>query len=130
MNDPTAILKDAVYITIGATVIAFQKAQVQRQEIKKQLEAQVDDARTNFERLSGTVEERLKLVEERLEGVQSQVEHRFGSIQEQVDHVVANLEGYLEDFEGRLPEPARDLVTQARTAAKEAQDQLRNLVSA
>jgi HPt (histidine-containing phosphotransfer) domain-containing protein len=130
MNDPTAILKDAAYITVGAAVIGFQKAQVQRQEIKKQLEAQVTEARGGFDRLSTTVEERLKLVEERLEGVQGQFENQFEALQGQVDKVVASLESYVEDFEGRLPEQARDFVAQARTAAKDAQVQLRSLVSA
>ena len=40
MADVTKTLKDAAYVTIGFGVIAFQKAQVRRQELTKQLEEQ------------------------------------------------------------------------------------------
>lgn len=33
----TKVLKDAVYVSIGLGVIAFQRAQVQRQELRKQV---------------------------------------------------------------------------------------------
>lgn len=33
----TKTLKDVVYVSIGLSVIAFQRAQVQRQELRKQV---------------------------------------------------------------------------------------------
>ncbi len=36
-DDLSKTLKDAAYITVGLGVIAFQKAQVQRQELRNQL---------------------------------------------------------------------------------------------
>ena len=39
-------------------------------------------------------------------------------------------EGRIDEFESRLPEQARDLVHQARTVAKDAQQQVRSLYSA
>ena len=63
MPDIPATLKDAAYVTVGLGVMAFQRAQVQRVELTKQ-------AREEMGRLSGTVEERLKTVEERLGGLQ------------------------------------------------------------
>jgi hypothetical protein len=37
-EDATKVLKDALYVSVGLGVIAFQKAQVQRQELQKALE--------------------------------------------------------------------------------------------
>jgi hypothetical protein len=51
--------QDAAYVTIGLTVIAFQKAQVRRNELSKTLQSGLDDAKA-------TVEDNVKLVEERL----------------------------------------------------------------
>jgi hypothetical protein len=36
-DDVTKVLKDALYVSVGLGVIAFQKAQVQRQELNKSL---------------------------------------------------------------------------------------------
>jgi len=94
-----SFVKDAAYITVGLGVLAFQRAQVQRVELQKQ-----------FEGLGDTVEDRLKVVEERLEGLGDQ------------------FDALLDDLEDRLPEQARDAFNTARTTAKEAQGQLRELV--
>ena len=37
-DDATKVLKDALYVTVGLGVIAFQKAQVQRVELQKAVE--------------------------------------------------------------------------------------------
>ena len=62
LDELAKVLQDAAYVGIGLGVIAFQKAQVQRQELTKSLQGAVDDART-------TVEDNLKLIEERLRSV-------------------------------------------------------------
>ncbi|HUF32062.1 MAG TPA: hypothetical protein VMN58_02490 [Acidimicrobiales bacterium] len=123
MNDVTTVLKDAAYITVGAGVIAFQKAQVQRQEIQKRLSDIEVDPKAGFERLSGTVEERVKIAEERFEGLQGQVEAAIATFE-------TKLERYLDELQGRLPEQAGEVFGQARTVAKDAQGQLRQLVGA
>jgi len=58
-DDITKTLQDAVYVSIGLGVIAFQKLQVQRQELQKSLETASEGARS-------TIEDNLKLIEERL----------------------------------------------------------------
>jgi anion-transporting ArsA/GET3 family ATPase len=123
MNDVTQTLKDAAYITVGAGVIAFQKAQVQRQEIQKRLAGLDLDPKHGFERVSGTLEDRVKLVEERFEGLQGQLETAVATLEGNVDR-------YLDQLQGRLPEQAGEYVAQARSAAKDAQAQLRQLVGA
>ena len=109
-EDLTKVAKDAFYVSVGLAVIAFQKAQVQRQEWRKQVAGQVDDAKSQFQSLSKLFEDRVKVVEERLEGV----EDRFESL--------------LDQLEERLPEQAREVAKQARTAAKDARTQVRTLV--
>jgi DNA anti-recombination protein RmuC len=128
MADVNTILKDAAYITIGLGVLTFQRAQVQRQELKKQLETQLDDAKGGFTKLSGTVDERVKQVEERFETAQKQLEERFEGVQKQVEaaltEIEANVDKALDDFAARLPESAREALNSARTAAKDARAQL------
>lgn len=59
LEDVAKGVQDAAYVTIGLAVIAFQKAQVRRNELQKSLEPLLSDART-------AVEDNVKLVEERL----------------------------------------------------------------
>lgn len=96
-------VRDSFYVTVGLGVIAFQKAQVQRQELRKQLEANVDGAQQ-------AVSDSVKTLEERLEAV----EHRIDAV--------------LDDVEERLPGQARLVMSQARGVAKDARHQLRTLV--
>ena len=109
-EDLTKVAKDAFYVSVGLAVIAFQKLQVQRQELRKQVTGQVGDAKSQLQSLSKLFEDRVKVVEERLEGV----EDRFETL--------------LDQLEERLPEQARDVAKQARTAAKDARTQVRSLV--
>ncbi len=103
IDDIQKTVRDGVYVSIGLGVIAFQKAQVRRQELKKQVESNLGGARSAVEDQIKTVEERLEAVEERIDAV-------------------------LDDVESRLPEQARTVMAQARTAAKDARSQLHDLV--
>src|SRR4051794_11190721 len=80
-EDLTKVAKDAFYVSIGLAVIAFQKAQVQRQEWRKQVSGQVDDAKSQLQSLTKLFDDRVKVVEERLEGV----EDRFESLLDQLE---------------------------------------------
>jgi len=59
LDEIAKAVQDAAYVTIGLGVIAFQKAQVQRNELSKSLQGTLDDAKA-------AVEDNVKLVEERL----------------------------------------------------------------
>ena len=102
----TDTLRDALYVGIGAGVIAFQKLQVQRVELTKVISAQLDEAKGSakgsIDSVSGIVEDRVKLIEERLESLESRLETLLGQI------------------EDKLPEQARDLVKQARELVSRA----------
>jgi ElaB/YqjD/DUF883 family membrane-anchored ribosome-binding protein len=120
--DLPRLAKDSFYVSVGFGLLAFNRAQVARQDLRKALDSQLGDARTNVERLSETVDERLKVLEERLEGLSEQLEGAYGTIEERVEKV-------LDEVEGRMPESARELLQSARSAAKEASGTLRDLVN-
>ena len=66
-------LREAAYVAVGAGVLGFQRAQVRRQELGKQLEgprqeleAQLDEARRELTSLARELEPVLKGVAEQL----------------------------------------------------------------
>ena len=69
MADLPTIIKDAAYVGIGFTILTVQKVQVQRQELKKRLGSQLGGAKGGVSTLTGTMEDRVKFLEERLQGV-------------------------------------------------------------
>ena len=103
IDDIQKAVRDSFYVSVGLGVIAFQKAQVQRQELRKQIEGGIGGAQRN-------VSDSVKTVEERLEAV----EHRIDEV--------------LDDVEEKLPAQARMVMSQARSVAKDARQQLRVLV--
>jgi hypothetical protein len=66
LDEVTAVVKDAVYVSVGLGVIAFQRLAVRRNEINKAIEAQATEARGALGVVGAAVGERLKAVEERL----------------------------------------------------------------
>src|SRR4051812_45165707 len=85
MTDVRSTVKDAAYVGIGFGVLAFQKAQVQRQELQKRFEASIGDAKGGFGKLSDDVQDRIKLVEERLEALSKQVDAAADDFEERLD---------------------------------------------
>lgn len=102
-------IRDAFYVSVGLGVVTFQRAQVRRQELRKQFATQIEDARDQVTRFTGVVEERVKVVEERLDALEDELERVLDTVEE------------------RLPEQARDVMRTAREAAKEYRGQLRAL---
>lgn len=98
MTDLKKTVQDAAYVVVGLGVIGFQRAQVRRQELKKQLEAQRGQLETQIEEARSQVQKLVKDVEDRVQPLRSEVEHRITT------------------FEELLPEQARGLVHQARKA--------------
>lgn len=121
MADVRNIVKDAAYVGIGFGVLAFQKAQVQRQELQKRLEAQLGDAKGGFGKLGEDVQDRLKLVEERLEALGKQADAAADDFEEKLDKA-------LDQVQERLPEQVKELFGKARAAGKDARTQARQLV--
>jgi hypothetical protein len=97
------LARDAAYISVGFGVLAFQKTQVRRQELIKQLRG------ANL-----PVDEVTKFIGAQVRNIDS----RFDKIETAVDGVV-------EQVAGRLPAPADAIVGQVHTAAKAATKQVR-----
>lgn len=105
-------VRDAAYIAIGMGVIGVQRAQVRREEIRKQ----VSEARTSFETRGA---EAVKLVGDLIKQADAAVEPVLKAVEERIDTVV-----------DALPAQAKPVVAQARQAAKDARQQARALVNA
>jgi ElaB/YqjD/DUF883 family membrane-anchored ribosome-binding protein len=120
MADVRSAVRDAAYVGIGFGVLAFQKAQVQRQELKKRFEQSVTEGRNGFGKLGEDAQDRLKLVEERLEALGKQVDAAVDQFEEQLDKA-------LDQVADKLPEQVRDVFGKARTAGKEARTQVRQI---
>ena len=66
IDDVTAVVKDAVFVTVGLGVIALQRVQVRRNELSKAIATQAEEARGALDAVGGLVGERLKAIEERV----------------------------------------------------------------
>jgi len=147
-DDVTKLAKDAFYVGVGAGVIAFQKAQVQRVELTKTVKAQAEVAKTEAGKLGDTAEllaadlkarieallgslptdDVLTDVRTRLEALAGTVDDRVKLVEERLDSVEERIDAVLDDIEAKLPEQARDVVKQARETAKDARTQVRTAV--
>jgi archaellum component FlaC len=136
MPDVTATLKDAAYVTVGLGVLGFQKAQVRRVELQKQLEqlqTQLEQLPKQLEQLPKQFEQQRKFIEAQLaealaklaeatkafQGLARDLDARIEPVREQVGAQIDAVEGY-------LPEQVRDIVKQARAAARERQTVVRS----
>jgi hypothetical protein len=66
IDDLTAAVKDAVFVSVGLGVIAFQRLAVRRNELNKAISAQAEEARGALGLVGVAVGERVKAVEERV----------------------------------------------------------------
>ncbi len=103
--------RDAVYVGVGAGVLLFQRAQVQRREFAKTVEDRLGAGREQVESLTSTWQ---KSFEDQVRTL----DERVTAIEERVDSV-------LDSVQARLPEQARDALQQAREAARSARAQMR-----
>ncbi len=116
-KDVAAVAKDATYVAIGAGVLGFQQAQVQRQELLKRL----GDPTSGLSDRVASVRADLTDAWENIDSTVDEFVHRLEEIIERVEAVFA-------PFEDRLPAGARDLAKQAHVQAREARSQLRTLL--
>jgi hypothetical protein len=66
IDEITGAVKDAVYVSVGLSVIALQRMAVRRNELTKAISAQAEEARGALDLVGAAVGERLKAVEERV----------------------------------------------------------------
>lgn len=107
----TNAAKDAGYITVGLAVLALQKVQVRRQELRKSLNDQVGNGRSQLAEIVDAVEAGLATLDTRLIGLESKVDEA------------------VEGFEKRLPAKAGAALGQAHEAVKVVRKQARTLLT-
>ena len=150
-------VKEAAYVAVGLGVLGFQKAQVRRVELMKQVEAQLASLST-LSGLPGQVgtqaEAYLKAVREQVAEAQAQVaklteslpsltlpsdvpdaaalREQFAGLAKSVDEAVApvrqQFEEQLDRLEEVLPQAAKDFVQSVRGAAASQEAQIRSAV--
>lgn len=69
LDDVTNAVKDAAYVSVGLSVIAFQRLQVRRNELSKQVAEQAGTARAALDAVGSLLGDQAKVVEERLGAV-------------------------------------------------------------
>lgn len=106
--------KDVLYIGVGAGVLAFQRAQVQRVELSKAVEERIAEGRKQFTDLT-------KSASTTAEGQLAKIDERVTELEDRVEDV-------LEIVQQRLPKPAAELFGQARSAARTTRTQVRGQV--
>ncbi len=116
-KDIAAIAKDATYVVIGAGVLGFQHAQVQRQELRKLLTEPKSD-----------IEDRVAAVRTDLSHALENFDSTVVTFVERFEEIIERLETAVAPLEDRLPPQARDLAKQAHVQAKEARTQLRSRI--
>jgi hypothetical protein len=109
-NEVTNIARDAAYVVIGLGVLGFQRAQVQRVELKSKLAADLG-------------------LEERLAEVRSTVTSGVQAVDGIVESAIQFVETSLGPIEEQLPSPARELAKKAHEQAREVRTQIRELVT-
>ena len=143
-------LKEAAYVAVGLGVLGFQRAQVQRVELMKQLEAQLSSLSSFSSTLNTQVESyittaRQQLAEARAQlnklsadaiptelpdvaAVRTQLTELAKSVDEAVAPVRQQFEEQLDRLEEVLPQTARDFVQSVRGVAASQEQALRSAV--
>ena len=68
MPDVTKTAKDALYVTVGLGVLGFQKAQVRRRELARQVETQWGETAQQLQKLARELQGRVEPVLDQLKG--------------------------------------------------------------
>ena len=119
MAEPTKTLKDAAYVVIGLGVIATQKVNVRRQELRKQLETQ----RKQLETQASTAREQLEAAASGArELVETQTAEARTRLLKLAEDLESRIEPLVDQVEERLPAQAARLFKEARGQAKEARE--------
>src|SRR5580658_1590198 len=105
-------LKDAAHAVIGFGVIGWNKTQVHRRDLMKDLNSQRHQ------------------VETQLDGAKEQLATAIRHLDGRIEPVRHDIEGQLDKVSERLPEQVRELVQSARKIARDTENQVRQAVGA
>jgi ElaB/YqjD/DUF883 family membrane-anchored ribosome-binding protein len=123
-------VRDGLYVAVGLGVLGFQRAQVRRVELTKQIESQLGDLSSLPATLNARLEPYARVAREQLVGVRAQLEAARGQVTEiakTLDEAVEPARRQLDDqvtrLEEQLPAGARSVLQTVRDAAA-SQEQL------
>ena len=116
-KDIAAVAKDATYVVIGAGVLGFQQAQVQRQELLKRLAEPKAD-----------LEDRVAAVRSDLSEALQASTPPSTTVAARVEEIIERIEAAVAPSRTGCPTQARDLAKQAHVQAKEARTQIRSRI--
>lgn len=108
----TQALTDAAHAAIGFAVIGWNKTQVRRRELLKELNVQRHQWETQ------------------LDGAREQVASAIRQMDARIQPVRQDIDGQLDKFSERLPEQVRDVVASARKVLRDTEHQVRQAVGA
>jgi ElaB/YqjD/DUF883 family membrane-anchored ribosome-binding protein len=148
-TDVGTALKDAAYVAVGLGLLGFQRAQVQRVELTRQLESQLGNLSDLPSTLGTQAESYLASVREQFGEVISQLSKASGearqdipsaaalrstitdlarAIDDAVSPVRQQIEERIDQVEVSLPEAARGVVHSVRVAAGNQEKAIRSAV--
>jgi hypothetical protein len=105
----TDLARDAAYVAVGLGVLGYQRAQVQRVELKNKLSKDFS-------------------LDQRFSGVRSEVTKGVKQIDELVESAVQFVESSLQPLEEQLPASVTQLTSKAFEQAREVRSQIRQRV--
>ncbi len=124
----SSALKDGAYMAIGLGVLGFQRAQVHRVELTKQLEGWFDQLSEWPTTWTSQAEGYAQTARERGEASRSELTQFARTVDELVQPVRRQLDEQFDRLEQYLPPPARSIVQSVRAAASEPEQRLRSAV--
>ncbi len=110
LDSAKGVAEDIFYVGIGVGVIAFQKAQVKRQELKGKFSKPIEDVEKQRDEI------KVKLIDNVLR------------LDDSLDKAIEGVGTFFEPVEQKLPESLRDVVTKAKGFSKDSRYQLRQIL--
>jgi uncharacterized membrane protein YccC len=137
--DLNKALKDGAYVAVGLGVLGFQRAQVQRVELAKQLDAYFtgfnklpSSLNTQLTEIAKSVEEALAPAREQFTKALPEITKALPDVAKAIDERVAparqQLDEQFDRIEEALPAAARDIVKSVRSAAVSQEQAFRTAV--
>ena len=111
-TDIVQAIKDAAHAVVGFGLMGWNKAQVSRRDLMKDLGAQRHQ------------------VENQLDGAKEQIATAIRTLDAKIEPVRHDIESQLDKVAERLPGQVRDVVASARKVARDTEHQLRQAVGA
>jgi capsule polysaccharide export protein KpsE/RkpR len=111
-TDVVQALKDAAHAVVGFGVMGWNKAQVQRRELLKDLNAQRHTVETQLDGAKEQLAAAIRQLDARIEPVRHDLEVQFDKVSE------------------KLPEQVKSIVVSARKVARDTEHQVRQAVGA